>query len=194
MIRLSRPAGRLGPRAARRRIPGAVNGAGRQPLGGPPIFVGIIPIPLGGINKHNAVDARSPPRLQRRGPVGGNWDERSQNRERNPPSGELPPAFPKPADCGRSRSSGSGDFGGGIRGKRGFRAGLLPAGLAEICVGKRNAARQTNRSVFRQSSSVVEQGTHKPLVGSSILPSGTTFQSKSWGTPIGRRRGRLTYF
>ena len=32
------------------------------------------------------------------------------------------------------------------------------------------------RHPFRQSSSVVEQGTHKPLVGSSILPSGTNFQ------------------
>ena len=59
------------------------------------------------------------------------------------------------------------------------RIRTMPGG-AEIFVGKRNAARQTNRSVFRQSSSVVEQGTHKPLVGSSILPSGTTFGP---GTP-----------
>lgn len=29
----------------------------------------------------------------------------------------------------------------------------------------------------RQGSSAVEQGTHKPLVGSSILPSGTPFTS-----------------
>ena len=30
---------------------------------------------------------------------------------------------------------------------------------------------------FRQGSSEVEQGTHKPLVGSSILPPGTHFSS-----------------
>ena len=32
---------------------------------------------------------------------------------------------------------------------------------------------QRQKKIKRQGSSAVEQGTHKPLVGSSILPSGT---------------------
>src|SRR4026209_548628 len=36
-------------------------------------------------------------------------------------------------------------------------------------------------SSLRQGSSVVEQGTHKPLVGSSTLPPGTTFSGSNRG-------------
>src|SRR4029077_850723 len=48
------------------------------------------------------------------------------------------------------------------------------------------------RASARQGSSVVEQGTHKPLVGSSTLPPGTTFLGP--GNPVAVRVVRVARF
>ena len=127
------------------------------------------------------------------------WSSRCPGRARRKRRAVVP--FPGGTRSGSSASQTGRSTGLGIRGSRrlvrrgaGTRRGLFHARdarhrerTARLPGGPRTVRRSPSASVDtpdwsfkysgsrRQGSSVVEQGTHKPLVGSSTLPPGTTF-------------------
>ena len=86
----------------------------------------------------------------------------------------------------------------GAASKQTFIALFLERNVADFDL-KRRQTDLLSRLSDRQGSSVVEQGTHKPLVGSSTLPPGMLSQGRSSVCPrnrhiFARRLGQLTAF